>query len=256
MQLYASLYVLTLYRLETRKLLKMKSKILFLSLLFLGTSFISVVKAEGEERDVPSFSEIALRIPAKLYLEQGEKQSVEIVAKSSTLKDIITEVKGRKLTIKFPTKNVLLKNFQPGKIEIFITVPEIDGLSISGSGDILAEEIETRILDLAVSGSGDILIEELNAERVKAAISGSGDITIEEGGEADDFSVTISGSGDVKARGFEAKDVVVRLAGSGNCTVTANNSIKARVAGAGNVYYDGNPSIDSSVAGSGRVKKL
>jgi len=234
----------------------MKAKILFLSLLLLGTSFITTVKAEDEERDVPSFSEIALRIPAILYLEQGENQSVEIVAKSSTLKDIITEVKGRKLTIKFPVKNILLKDYQPGKIEIFITVPEIDGLSLSGSGDIFAEEIETRILDLAVSGSGDILIEELDAERVKAAISGSGDITIEEGGEADDFSVTISGSGDVKARGFEAKDVVVRLAGSGNCTVTANNSIKARVAGAGNVYYDGNPSIDSSIAGSGRVKKL
>jgi hypothetical protein len=234
----------------------MKAKVLFLILLFIGTSLLTTVKAEDEERNVPSFSEIALRIPAKLYLEQGESQSVEIVAKSSTLKDIITEVKGRKLTIKFPAKNVLFKNFEPGKIEIFITVPEIDGLSLSGSGDIIAEQIETRILDLAVSGSGDILIEDLDAERVKATISGSGDIAIEEGGEADDLSVSVSGSGDFKARGFEAKDVVVRVAGSGNCTVTANNSIKARVAGSGNVYYDGNPSIDTSVAGSGRLKKL
>lgn len=234
----------------------MKIKILFIGLLILGTSLANTVKAENEERDVPSFSEIALRIPAKLYLEQGEKQSVEIVAKSSTLSDIITEVKGRKLSIKFPAKNYLLKNFEPGKIEIYITVPEIDGLSLSGSGDIVAEEINTRILDLAVSGSGDILIEELEAERVKVAISGSGDIIIEEGGEADDFSAAITGSGNVKARGFQVKDVVVRVAGSGNCTVTANNSIKARIAGSGNVFYDGNPSIDSSVAGSGQVKKL
>ena len=235
----------------------MKTKSLFFAIFILSIFLVNPVSAEDEERDVPSFSEIALRIPGKLYIEQGNKQSVEIVAKSSTLKDIITEVKDRKLIIKFPNKRVFWKNFEPGKIEIFITVPEINGLSVSGSGDIIAEsEIKTRILDLAVSGSGDIEFEKLDAERVKAAISGSGDIIIKDGGIADDLSVSISGSGDVKASGFEVRDVVVRISGSGNCSVTSNGSVKARVAGSGNVYYDGNPSIDSSVAGSGSVRKL
>lgn len=235
----------------------MKTKSLFLSIFILSIFLVKPVFAEDEEREVPSFSEIALRIPGKIYVEQGVKQSVEVVAKSSTLKDIITEVKNRQLIIRFPNRNYFWKNFEPGKIEIYITVPEVDGLSVSGSGDIIAEnEIKTRILDLAVSGSGDIVLEKLDAERVKAAISGSGDIIIEDGGVADDLSVSISGSGDVKARGFEAKDVMVRISGSGNCTVTSNGSVKARIAGSGDVYYDGNPSIDSSVAGSGSVKKL
>ena len=234
----------------------MKTKILFLSLFILGVLLFNPAIADDEERDVPSFSEIALRISAKVYVEQGKKQSIEIVAKSSTLEEIITEVKGRTLNIKFPNKNYFWKKFEPGKIEIYITVPEIDGLSVSGSGDIIAEDIKTRILDLAVSGSGDILIEDLDAKRVSSSISGSGDIIIKDGGVADDFSVSISGSGDVKAIGFEANDVVIRVSGSGNCSVTSNGSIKARVAGSGNVNYKGNPSIDSSVAGSGRVKKL
>lgn len=234
----------------------MKTKILFVCVFFVGALFINPVYAEDEERNVPAFSEIALRIPAKLHIEQGKKQSIEIVAKSSTLKDIITEVKDRKLTIKFPNKNYFFKNFEAGKIEIFITVPEIDGLSLSGSGDIIAEEINTRILDLALSGSGDILIEELKAERIKVSISGSGNIKIEEGGVADDLSVSLSGSGNFEAEEFEAKDVVIRIAGSGNCSVNSNGSVKARIAGSGNVYYSGNPSIDSSVAGSGKVKKM
>jgi hypothetical protein len=235
----------------------MKKICYFLPLVVLGLFLVNPLLAENEDREVPSFSEIALRIPAKLYVEQGNTQSVKIEAKSSTLEEIITEVKDRQLTIRFKSKNYLFKSFTPGKIDIYITVPEIDGLSVSGSGDIIVEdEISTRILDLAVSGSGDILLGDLKADRVKSSISGSGDIIIQDGGEATDFSITTSGSGDVKAENFEAKDVVVRISGSGNCSVTANRSLKARVAGSGSVFYNGNPSIDSSVAGSGRVKKL
>ena len=234
----------------------MKLRIVFFSLFVLGTFLYNPAFAEDEERKVPTFSEVNLRIPAKVYVEHGKKQSVEIVAKSSTLEEIITEVKGRTLNIKFPNTSFLWKKFDPGKIEIYITMVEVDGLSVSGSGDIFAEEIESKILDLSVSGSGDIVIEELVAKRISSSISGSGDITIKDGGVADDLSVSISGSGDVKAIGFEALDVVVRISGSGNCSVTSNGSIKARIAGSGNVTYGGNPSIDSSVAGSGRVKKL
>lgn len=235
----------------------MKTKIFFLSLLFLSTLVINPLFAEDEERDVSSFSEISLRVPGKLYLEQGSTQSVEITAKSSTLEEIVTEVNDRKLTIRFKKANYLFNSFSPGKIEIYVTVPEIDALGISGSGDIIAEDdIQSRIIDLAVSGSGDINLVELDAERVKASISGSGDIIIGSGGVADDFSASISGSGDVKAEDFEAKDVVVHIAGSGSCSITSNGSLKARVAGSGSVYYNGSPSIDSTVAGSGRVKKL
>lgn len=234
----------------------MKTKILILVTVILSVTGMNTVKAGDEKREVPAFSEIYLRVPAKLYVEQGEKQSVEIVAKESSLKDIITEVKNRKLIVRFPAKNYLRRKWQPGKIEIFIRVPEIDELSVAGSGDIIAEKLLARILDLAVSGSGKILIEDLEAERVKAGISGSGDIIIEGRKPAEDLSVTISGSGDVKAQNFEARNVNVKVSGSGNCTVTTNGLLKARLAGSGNVYYKGNPSIESSVAGSGGVKKL
>ncbi len=232
-------------------------KILYhLPLIILGLIIANPLLAENEDREVPSFSEISLRIPGKLYIEQGKTQSINIEAKSSALEEIVTEVRDRQLTIRFKSKNYLFRSFEPGKIIIHITVPEIDALSVSGSGDIIAEdEINTRILDLAVSGSGDISLEELKSERVKAAISGSGNIIIKDGGVADDFSTSISGSGDVKASGFEAKDVVARIAGSGNFYIKSNGSIKAKIAGSGSVFYNGNPSIDSSVAGSGKVQK-
>lgn len=233
----------------------MKNKILFLGLFLLSISIVNPVSAEEQERNVPSFSSIGLHISANVHLKQGGKQSVKIEAKSSVLEDIITEVKGGKLHIRFP-KNYIFHKFNPGKIEIYITAPDIDGLSVSGSGNIEADELNTKKLDLAVSGSGNIEIGDLSADRVSGSISGSGEINIDDGGVADEMTVSISGSGNMKASGFEVKDVTAHISGSGNCSVKSNGSVKARIAGSGSVYYAGNPSIDSSVAGSGRVKKM
>lgn len=232
-------------------------KVGFISLMAVMALIISMgANAETEFRKVDSFSEIAIRIPAKVYVEQGSEQSIEVVAKSSTLEEIITEVKGRELIVRFAAKNYLWKSFTPGKIEIYITVPEIDALSLSGSGDIINDgSIKSRILDLSVSGSGDILLEDLKAERVKATISGSGDITLEGTEMADDLSVNISGSGDFKGIDFEVKDAIVKIIGSGNAFVNAEKHLEVRIAGSGDVTYKGSPLIDQGVVGSGKVKE-
>jgi hypothetical protein len=232
----------------------MKSRILFFTILMVGLFVASPVLAKDEIREVAPFSKISLRISAKVYVEQGDNQNVKIVADPETLEEIITEVKDRTLNIRFPN-NDIFKRWDPGKIEIYITVPEVDGLTVSGSGDIVSNDINTRILDLVVSGSGNIKLEKLAAEKVDASISGSGNINIKEGGVAEELNVRISGSGNVDARGFEAKNVNVQTSGSGNCSVVSNGSVKARISGSGNVYYSGNPSVDSSVSGSGSVKE-
>ena len=213
------------------------------------------VRAEEQNRKVDPFSEISLRIGAKVHLEQGAKQNLEIVAKSSTLDEIITEVKDGKLIIRFPNKDYFWKTFQPGEVIIYITTPEINGLGVSGSGDIIAEnEIKTKILDLGVSGSGNIRLSELSAERVKSSISGSGDIVLAGKEAAQDLSVAISGSGNFKGFDYSADDVSVKIAGSGNVDIEANKNLYVRLAGSGNVTYKGRPMIDQSIAGSGKVR--
>jgi hypothetical protein len=213
------------------------------------------VQAEEQTRKVDPFTEISLRIGAKVHLEQGAKQNLEIVAKPSTLDEIVTEVKDGKLIIRFPNKDYFWKTFQPGEITIYITTPEINGLGISGSGDIIAEdEIKTKILDLGISGSGNIRLSELSAERVKSAISGSGDIVLAGKTVAQDLSIVLSGSGNFRGQGYSADDVSVKVAGSGNVEVEANKNLYVRLAGSGNVTYKGSPMIDQSVAGSGKVR--
>lgn len=213
--------------------------------------------SETEERKVSAFSEINLRIPGKLYLEQGPVQKVTIDAKASVLNEIITEISGRTLIIRFPAKNYIWRNLDPGSITIHVTVPEIAGLSVSGSGDIYANgTLTTRIMDVTVSGSGNIELTDLQSERVKAQISGSGNILLKSSKVTAEFTGNISGSGNIKASYLEAENVKVNIAGSGNCTIRSNGQCNVRIAGSGSFFYSGDPSIDSSVAGSGNIREI
>lgn len=215
------------------------------------------VNADEQTRKVEPFTEISLRISANVHLEQGNKQNLEIVAKTSTLEQIITEVKEGKLIIRFPTKNLFHNDFRPGEITIYITTPEINALSVIGSGDIVADDqLKTKIMDLDLSGSGNINLSELSAERVKTAISGSGNIVLAGKQTAQDLSVVISGSGNFKGMDYSAKDVSIKISGSGNALIEAQDNLYIRLLGSGNVTYKGKPAVDQSTSGSGTVKRV
>ncbi len=235
----------------------MKTILTWLAIFSLCIFSANKANAEGRERNVAPFSGISLRVPGDLYLTQGDKQNIEIVAKPSTLEQIITEVKEGKLIIRFPNKNYVWKDFESGKIVIYVTVPEINELSISGSGNIIGEDgLQSKILDLAVSGSGNINIQELKAEQVKVTVSGSGDIIIKGNETATDLSAAISGSGNLKALDFAVEDALIKVSGSGNCSVYAKNKLTVKVAGSGNVKYRGNPQTDKTVVGSGSISNI
>lgn len=232
----------------------MKSRIYLFTLLIVGIFIANPLLAKEEERDLPPFTEIMLKISGKVYIEQGNTQSVKIVANDETIEEIITEVKGRTLNIRFPNTN-MFKKWDPGKIEIYITIPGIDALNVSGSGDIISDEIDSRILDLLVSGSGNIEIGNLKSEQVNATVSGSGNIKIKGSDVAKVLKTRISGSGNIDASRFEADNVDAQTSGSGSCSVISNGEINAKISGSGNVFYSGNPAINSSVSGSGKVRE-
>ena len=165
---------------------------------------------------------------------------------------IKTEVKDGKLVIK-TRKGVNLKpsSWKSG-ILVVVPVESIDGVSLSGSGDITSRTtLKSDSFETRISGSGDIVLD-VEANSVEASMSGSGDMKLN--GKASDFEVQVSGSGDISAYGLEADHVTVQVSGSADVEVTAKQSIKARVSGSGDISYRGNPGkIDTKSSGSGDI---
>lgn len=219
----------------------------FFSIILVSATLIAFGQ-EKEERDVSSFTGVSLGISGDLYLTQGSPQKVVVQAENN-LDEIETEVRDGVLRIKTDNWNSKIKG-----AKIWITMPEVEALNVSGSGDIMAEtHINADELELKVSGSGAIDVPELKADEIGAAISGSGDMKL--AGSADEMELRISGSGSVYAGGLKVDECGIKISGSGSCKIDVTGELDASISGSGKVTYYSNPQIDARVSGSGKVRK-
>ncbi len=240
----------------------MKTSILFTSLMALTVScnaqWGKKIKGNGNtvtiNRNVGDYEEIALAGWFDVELIDGQEGALTLVGESNLLEHIETEVKQGKLTIKVAKGVNLVPSSWDQGILIKVPVETIDGLTLSGSGDIESKKtIMANNFMTTISGSGDIRLM-LEANTIDASISGSGDITLS--GKTTNFEASISGSGDIKAYDLVADHVDATVSGSADIKVTSNKSLTGRVSGSGDITYRGNPQkIDTKASGSGDISK-
>lgn len=196
--------------------------------------------------DLDNFSEISLDIDADIFLTQGDEQEVIVEGKQNIIDELNLDVSSGEWRVK---GDRCLKHL--GNMKIFITIPNIEALSIHGSGDIRSENVlVSNHLNLSVSGSGDFDLA-VDAESIDCNVSGSGDIYME--GATSDFNYKLSGSGDLNAFDLETHMMDVKISGSGDADVWVLDYLKVRIAGSGDIHYKGHPELDINISGSGHV---
>jgi hypothetical protein len=205
-----------------------------------------------ETRNLKGFTSINFGVAGDLYINIGPEFKVVLEGDKSLLEDIITEVSGGKLTIKKDNWNLNMNS----RVVVNITMPELDGLGVSGSGKAeIMDVLKANNIYFNVSGSGKIYVGNLEAEKLDCGISGSGDIIINKSGTVDNAHIGISGSGSYSGEALEIDLADIHISGSGNCSCNVKESLVAHVSGSGNVSYSGNPKkVDARVSGSGKVR--
>ncbi len=235
------------------KTTKIQVLVASIMLLFITTSCFDELFIEGngiqrtEERSDEGFSEIAANGDFEVHVSPGHFYSVEVTAESNLLPYISTQVDGKKLKIRTNGVHNLRQSLP---IEIYITTPVLNGISLSGSGFIETGSFLCNDFYANVSGSGDI-ITNVSADQIEANVSGSGTITIS--GEADYTHFLVSGSGKIKSYNLEQNDCDAIISGSGDMYVNASQTIDAHISGSGKVFYINYPAIHTSISGSGGV---
>lgn len=271
-------------------------KKLFVTGLFL-IALVAVSFAQKKEtRNVETFTKIAFRVPGKLYLKQGAVQKVEMEGDGEVLQEIETEVSNGRLSIGRENGNwKMWNNWDDKKITVYITVKDIDAISVSGSGNLIGEgRFKSEDLALNVSGSGSMKLEGDVSRKLTANVSGSGNINmsgtarsfesqvsgsgkvdvnveiaeyadtnvsgsgkIVASGKANEIKAVISGSGQVLAANLEVEKCEVRISGSGDVEINVKKELDATISGSGSVSYKGSPShVNSHASGSGKIRKL
>lgn len=265
----------------------------FLLALLANTAF--VFAQIRETRKVESFTKVAFRFPGKLYLKQGSPQKVEVEGDKDVLSELETKVDGNKLVIGKEGRWLEWNWSDNDRVTVYVTVPNIEALSVSGSGDVIGQgKIKTDDLDISVSGSGSLKLEVTASGDVEADVSGSGNIDlsgtcrtfdsdvsgsgevqlminiketaafgvsgsgkINASGSANNVKTNISGSGKVLAADLETNTCQVKISGSGDVEVNVKNELDATISGSGSVSYRGNPNkINTHSSGSGKVRKM
>ncbi len=227
---------------------------MFLIIFFSLRAFASSNDSRTKEiRNLEKFSSISLSMAAKVNIVQGSECRLEIEADEDDLAKIETDVKNGKLEIKTRNWTTNLS----GNVIINITMPELEGLSVAGSGNIIASsKFNCEELDLSVTGSGAIKMENLTALEIDAVITGSGNIMLNGEPAANELELTITGSGNYSAEGLKINEARISITGSGSAKVHVVKELNTNITGSGNVLYQGDPMVNANSTGSGRTKKM
>jgi hypothetical protein len=205
--------------------------VLCLAAITINNCDVNAVSGSGvsktESRSVGSFSKIELSGSPDVEVAVGSPMSVSVTADDNILPLVETKVSGDTLDI--DSKGSY--NTHIG-VTVKITAPTLEGVSVSGSGNI------------HVTG--------LKGDEMEAGITGSGNVDLS--GAVGRLKAHITGSGDLKANDLSAKHVKVSVTGSGDATIQATEELDASVTGSGDVHYSGNPpEVRKNVIGSGDV---
>jgi hypothetical protein len=203
-----------------------------------------------EVRPAAGFSSIDLAGIGQVRVEQTGRESVTVEAEDNLLPLLVTRVENGRLTL--ATKDNV--NIRPTRPVVFhVTVARLEGVSVSGSGDVAIPSLQTPKLSAHISGSGTVRVDALDTERVDGHISGSGSARL--AGRADDVGLAISGSGSYHAAGLQCRSASITISGSGSASVNATRDLSVDVSGSGSVQYLGEPQINTHVSGSGSVTR-
>jgi hypothetical protein len=183
-----------------------------------------------QSRQVSGFTSVELTGVGELSIDQTGTESLTVSAEDNLLPLLTSEVEGDTLILgKKPNTRIVTTK----PITYTLTMKDITGLAVSGSGTINAPKLTTDALRIEISGSGMITTA----------------------GNADDQSLEISGSGRYLADGLTSKTTTAEISGSGTANVVASDALDVKISGSGTLTYSGNPQVTRTVSGSGRLIK-
>jgi hypothetical protein len=233
----------------------MKTRIALIAVcLLLCACSLNIVRGSGklttEAREARGIDRLALPSSGDVILTQGDRESLTVETDANVMQYITTKVDGGTLTL--GTQNGM--SVSPTRLTFTLTVVDLDGITVSGSGNVDAERFDTDDLEVKVTGSGNARIDALAAQTAQVRVTGSGNVDL--AGQVAELEVNNTGSGNYVGGDLRSERASVTNTGSGNVTLWATESLDARVTGSGTVRYYGDPTTNVSDSGSGEVKRL
>ncbi len=229
-------------------------------------------QAAVEVREPGNFDRVSYSLPYTVEFVAADKTFVELDGNQDVFDNIRLRIRDGELRI---YEEGGWFNWFSGGDDVVVTVGYVtlDGISITGSGDAFAGEIDGDEFKLTLSGSGKLESDLLSANDLLVLVTGSGQVRLHDvdidtlncrltgsgdvrvSGTTNTQDIVVTGSGNFRAGDLRAQETQAKIQGSGDAEIWTELTLSASVMGSGNLNYFGQPRVEKSVLGSGRVQQ-
>ena len=193
-----------------------------------GNQVVGSGKRAMQKRDVSSFTSISTDGAFEIEVVCQQPVGLQIEADDNILPLISTEVSNNVLRLKS------IQSYSMSEpVTLRITVPNLDGLSVSGAGKI------------EISGM----------KNDKFEIDSSGAPTIRVAGNTKVIDISSSGAAKIDTHKLHASRAVVDSKGVSSIDLDARDQLDVTISGPSHVTYDGDPVVTKQINGPGKLEK-
>jgi hypothetical protein len=181
-----------------------------------------------QKRDITDFKSLSTEGAFDIRVVCQKEPSLEIEGDDNILPIIVAEVSGNVLHVKS------VRNYSSTEpIMIRISVPNLEGLS--------------------VSGAGKIDIEGLKNDRFE--IDSSGAATIRAAGTTNVVDIDSKGAAKIDTHKLHASRAVVDSSGVSKIELDVKDQLDVTINGPSQVSYEGDPVVNKTIRGPGKLEK-
>lgn len=181
-----------------------------------------------EKREIPAFTSISTEGTFTIEVTCQKEPSLEVEGDDNVLPFVKAELSGNVLHLT-NTKSYSVR--EPVKFKI--SVPNLEGLSVSGAGKIDIKGMDNEKFEIDSEGAPSITV--------------SGNTKV--------IDIDTSGAGKIDTHNLRASRAVVDSKGVSEVELDVTDQLDVTVSGPSSITYRGDPVVNKTINGPGKVEK-
>ena len=190
------------------------------------------VKGSGkrivQKRQISPFTSISTEGAFEIEVTCQKDASLEVEGDDNVLEFVTADVHGNELQLKSS------KSYSTSEpVRFKITVPNLEGLSVSGAGRIDIKDMKNEKFEIDSNGAPNIIVS----------------------GTTNTVDIDSNGAGKIDTHNLRASRAVVDSKGVSRIDLDVKEQLDVTVSGPSSVTYRGDPVVNKTVNGPGKVEK-
>ncbi len=198
--------------------------------------------------EATDFSEVEVGYFYETEITQAPEYSIRLEGDRDAIDKLVFKQSGDKISFKSSQNNFEHQDL----VKIYISLPELESLKISGASSARLNGWKGDDLHLKLSGNSRC---ELSGDFQNIEIESSGNSKINMQGTAESVEARLSGLSKLDAFDLRSTQTSLTISGASSASVNAEEQLGVNASGASQVHYKGNATAEINKSGAARVKK-